>query len=174
MILTARARCSGLTLVEVAVVVVLIGILAGLALQRVIPLIGKAEVVAFLTVKNQLNSALMMETAKRIASGRSRLVPRLENSNPMKLLFEPPENYLGEMSLPKHEDLPPRSWYFDRVTDKLFYRVGDTQRFGISDSVIGFQVQLSVRDPYPDESQAMAEEIVGVRLVSNEALQLTY
>lgn len=108
---------------------ILIGILAGFALQRLLPLIGKAETVSFAMVVNQLDNALLLETAKRIAAGESRSVTQLVGSNPMELMLRPPDTYLGELRLPAVGALPKRSWYFDPVDETLVYKPGDAGRF---------------------------------------------
>ena len=165
----------GLTLIETLVVVIAVGIMAGLALQRLLPLIGKAEVVSFMSVRNQLDSALLMETAKRIAAGRSATVTELQGSNPMQLLLRPPDNYIGEVKFPDHDQMPKRSWYFDKVADLLFYRIGDRERLKSDTNRIAFQVRLSYRDANADGKYgAAADEFRGVMLHPLDGYELTY
>ena len=155
----------GLTLVETLVVVILVGIMAGVALQRLLPLIGKAELVSFMTVRNQLNSALLMETAKRIAGGRASTVTDLQNSNPMTLLLRTPDNYLGEVRQPNHERMARRSWYFDPVKELLFYRIGDRHRLVTDANHIAFRVRLAYRDLNGDgDFLAKVDEFSGVTI----------
>ncbi len=165
----------GLSLIETLVVVIAVGIMAGFALQRLFPLIGKAEIVSFTTVRNQLNSALMMETAKRIAAGESGRVAELQGSNPMLLLLRPPDNYLGELNFPDHNRMPKRSWYFDRVADLLFYRIGDSERVQASANRIAFQVRLSYGDADADGNYgAASDEFRGVMLEAVDPYELVY
>ena len=145
---------SGLTLIEVLVVVILIGILSGFALQRLLPLIGKAETVAFATVVNQLNNALLLETAKRIASGDGRSVPQLAGSNPMELMLRPPDNYLGKLRTPATEPLPKRSWHFDPSREILVYSTGSAARFLADERPlerVEFRVSLDYHDRDGDQ-----------------------
>lgn len=131
------------------VVVACIGILAGLALERLLPLIGKAERVAFMRVQAQLQNALTMETAQRIVRGESARVPRMAGSNPMDYLLQPPANYLGAYHDPPHGEMPAGHWYFDEGRGRLVYRVGSHVDFetetGPGDRA-EFQVRLAFRD----------------------------
>jgi general secretion pathway protein G len=143
------AFARGFTLLEMVAVVVAIGILAGVALERLLPLIGRAERVAFLRVQGQLQSALMLETARRLSRGEGATIPRLSGSNPMEYLLKPPENYLGSHPNPVHREMQPGRWYFDAGRGRLVYRVGRQARFesdeGPADRV-EFRVALGFRD----------------------------
>ena len=150
----ARDWSSGLTLIEFLVAIILIGILAGFALQRLLPLIGKAEAVAFATVVNQLDNALLLETAKRIAGGEGRSVPQLAGSNPMDLMLRPPDNYLGEKRILATQTLPERSWFFDPGRELLVYSTGDAARFLDGDRPlkrVEFRVSLAFHDRDGDQ-----------------------
>lgn len=144
-----RARGRGFSLLEMVVVVVAIGILAGLALERLLPLIGQAERVAFIRVHGQLQNALMLETAQRLIRGESRRVPQMAGTNPMDYVLQPPANYLGVFESPRHEDMPTGFWYFDESRGSLMYRVGRHVGFesegGPADRA-EFQVRLAFRD----------------------------
>jgi len=146
---SCRRLCSGLTLIEFLVVLILIGILTGFALQRLLPLIGKAEAVAFATVVNQLDNALLLETAKRIASGKGGSVPQLVGSNPMDLMLRPPDNYLGERKILTTQALPERSWHFDPFRKILVYETGAEARFLAGERPlerVEFRVSLAYHD----------------------------
>lgn len=119
----------GFSLLELVVVTGLIAILAGLFLDRVLPLIGQAERVAFMQTKRQIHSALLLEAAERVAGGESDTLPELAGSNPMALLLEPPGNYLGTLAALDGSPLPRRSWFFDDATGRLVYRPGRQARF---------------------------------------------
>jgi len=117
-------RARGFTLVELVVVVIAIGILAGLLLERVLPLIGRAERVAFEQVQSQIQSALLLEAAERVTRGESATLAELAGANPMALLLKPPGNYLGALDRPEPASLPRRIWYFDARERRLVYRPG--------------------------------------------------
>ena len=57
------ARGAGFSLIELAVVVVIVGVLIGVVLDRLLPLIGRAERAAFLQTQADLQSALLVEAA---------------------------------------------------------------------------------------------------------------
>jgi type II secretory pathway pseudopilin PulG len=116
-------------LVELAVVIVAVGILVGVVLDRLLPLIGRAERVAFLQVQSDLQSALLLEAAERITSGESNRLAELASGNPMSLFLEPPLNYVGPLSPRDADSVPGGSWYFDKESGRLAYRVGRHTRF---------------------------------------------
>jgi hypothetical protein len=109
---------------EFAVVTIAAGIVTGLLLERVVPLMAGSERVAFMHVRGQLQSALLLETADRIARGDAASLSSLDHANPMSLLVEPPRNYLGVLRNPAPEDVRHARWYFDESTGRLVYRVG--------------------------------------------------
>lgn len=114
----------GFTLLEFAVVVIAVAILAGFLLERVLPLIGRAERVAFEQVRSQIQSALLLEAAERVTRGEAATLVELAGSNPMALLLKPPGNYLGALDRPDPDSLPRRVWYFDETEGRLVYRPG--------------------------------------------------
>ena len=145
---SARLAAAGFTLIEMLVVVVAIGILAGVALDRLYPLIGRAERVAFLRMQAQLQNQLTLLTAERMVRGESATIPALADSNPMDFLLKAPENYLGAFAgVPA--GAPAGHWYFDTVTATLVYLVGSHTRFdgldGPDDRVL-FRVRLAFAD----------------------------
>lgn len=141
-------RQRGISLIEVVVVVIVIGVLAGFALNRMLPVLGRAERIAFMQVRSQLQSALVLEAAERITRGESRALSSLEASNPMGLLLTPPANYLGAVPAVK-EDPAAASWIFDESRRRLIYRVGKYNTF---EALSGPRewVELEVRFAYRD------------------------
>jgi prepilin-type N-terminal cleavage/methylation domain-containing protein len=139
----------GFSLVELAVVVAALVILAGVILDRVLPVIGRAQRAAFLDVQRDLQSSLRLAAAERIASGESAKVLELATVNPMSLLLTPPENYRGVLTGPQQADLPPATWYFDGQTKRLGYRVGRYTRFVAQDGPLD-RIELRVAFVYND------------------------
>ncbi len=121
-------RSRGFSLVELLVVVIAVGILAGALLERVLPLIGRAQRAAFVQVRVDLQTALLLEAAERITRGEAATLPSLAAANPMTLLLSPPANYLGSFASPP-ENVPAATWYFDEHSHRLVYRVGRYARF---------------------------------------------
>ena len=69
----ALRYARGFSLLELVVVVVAVAILTGVALDRLLPLVGRAQRAAFLRVQGDLQSALLLEAADRITRGEARL-----------------------------------------------------------------------------------------------------
>jgi prepilin-type N-terminal cleavage/methylation domain-containing protein len=139
----------GFSLIELVVVVIAIGLLAGFALDRLLPLIGRAQRVAFQQVQSELQSAMLLEAAVRITRGESATLGELAGTNPMALLLKAPQNYAGAMDEPRAETVPGHTWYYDDTRQRLVYRVGKYTRFepleGPPDRV-EFRVSFVYRD----------------------------
>jgi prepilin-type N-terminal cleavage/methylation domain-containing protein len=166
-------NARGFSLLELVVVVVIVGVMAGFALDRLLPLIGRAERAAFFQVQSQLKSALLLEAAERLTSGESATLPELAGVNPMTLLLDAPGNYLGSFDGPEHARVPRARWYYDERTGRLMYRVGKHTRFmpleGPED-----RVELVVEFVYEDVDgdaaySASVDEFDGLRLASVHA-----
>jgi prepilin-type N-terminal cleavage/methylation domain-containing protein len=160
-------RSRGFTLLELVVVVAAVAILAGVALNRLLPLVGRAQRAAFLQVQNELKSALLLEAAERITRGESHTLPELAGANPMTLLLEPPANYVG--SIRKVDDEIPRAtWYYDERQGRLGYRVGRHTRFDAQSGPRDL-VELTVAFVYQDRDadgvfDAARDRFDGLRL----------
>jgi prepilin-type N-terminal cleavage/methylation domain-containing protein len=164
----APRAARGFTLIELVVVVIAIGILAGVALERVLPLIGRAERVAFLQVQNELQSALFLTAAEYLTRGESERIGELVDANPMDLMLVPPANYLGSLQWPIHDEQPGRSWYYDARQRRLVYRVGKYARFEAVEGPAN-RIELVVHFVYSDRDgdgayQAGSDAFGGLRL----------
>jgi prepilin-type N-terminal cleavage/methylation domain-containing protein len=124
-----RSRSCGFTLLELVVAVAAIALLTGAALDRFLPLVGRAERAAFMRVRADLQSTLLLEAAERITRGEAATLPELAAGNPMALLLRPPANYLGSFGRTDIAKLPRAHWFFDEQTGRLAYRVGRYTRF---------------------------------------------
>jgi general secretion pathway protein G len=144
-------RARGFTLIEFVVVVIVIGIVGGFALDRLLPLIGRAERIAFVQVGAQLQSALLLEAAERITRGEAATLAELADGNPMTLLLEPPANYRGAHAT-LGGTLERGSWYFDESRGRLVYRVGKHADFEVFDGPPGV-VELRVQFVYDDRDK---------------------
>ena len=154
---TARARrlhggverAAGFSLIELVVVVVIVGILVAVVLDRLLPLIGRAERAAFLQTQADLQSALLLEAAERITSGESARLAELAAGNPMRLFLRPPLNYVGPLGPDDADEVPGASWYFDERDGLLAYRVGWHTRFdplGAAKDRVEFRVAFVFED----------------------------
>jgi prepilin-type N-terminal cleavage/methylation domain-containing protein len=172
----ARSRVPasrGFSLIELAVVVSAVAILMGIALDRLLPLIGRAQHVAFLHVRGDLQSALLLEAAERITRGEAGELAELAHKNPMALLLEPPANYLGSLERPDPGALPGASWYYDEDARELVYRVGKNTTFQPIDGPpnrVEFKVSFAYEDRDGDGVfDASRDRFNGLRLVAVDA-----
>jgi prepilin-type N-terminal cleavage/methylation domain-containing protein len=139
----------GFTLIELVVVVIAIAILAGAVIERVLPLVARAQRIAFLQVQSDLRSALRLEAAERITRGESHTLGELAAVNPMTLLPAPPRNYVGTWPEDALGAVPGATWYFDERTGRLVYRVGGGARFEAVDGPPA-RIELAVELVYED------------------------
>ncbi|HUO68310.1 MAG TPA: prepilin-type N-terminal cleavage/methylation domain-containing protein [Gammaproteobacteria bacterium] len=168
-VLPTPTDAAGFSLIELAVVVVIVGILGGVLLDRLLPLLGRAERAAFLQTQADLQSALLLEAAEQITSGDTGRLAELASGNPMRLFLRPPPNYVGSVRAGDASAVPRASWYFDERDGRLAYRVGREARFdalGGAPDVVEFRVALiyedrdgdSVFDPTRDRFEGLKLE----------------
>lgn len=114
-------------MLEMLVAITLVVLLYVTMLDRLLPMRGDAEAANVVTVVGGLRSALGLTVADQLVRGRIDGIADLAGSNPMRLLAEQPENYLGEVSGVAPENLPTGHWYFDGARGELVYlvRYGD-------------------------------------------------
>jgi prepilin-type N-terminal cleavage/methylation domain-containing protein len=124
-------RGRGFTLIELAVVATVIGVLAAVLLNQVIFYQEQAEKAAMEQTVAIIRSALHMQTATRFAKDRAADIPRLLKQNPMDWLAEKPMNYKGEYFAPKPTDMEPGNWYYDVQSGYLIYAVRNEANFHI-------------------------------------------
>ena len=166
-------NARGFSLVELVVVVIVVGVMAGFALDRLLPLIGRAERAAFLQVQSQLKSALLLEAAERLTHGESATLPELTGVNPMTLLLEAPANYRGVLDAHSDGRLPRASWFYDATKNRLVYTLGRHTRFAAREGPTD-RIELSVALVFDDVDgdgvyNAAADEFGGLRLASVHA-----
>ncbi len=118
----------GFSLLELAVVVSVIGVLAGALLSRVDLYQDRAEMAAMENVVGAIRSGLNMKVGHLIATGRTSEMSKLITINPMDLLAQKPANYAGEYYSPQNAKISAGNWYFDRKQILLVYiaRTGAT------------------------------------------------
>ena len=114
---------DGFSLLELIIVIILVALLFTVAVNRLAPLRGDAEAAHVATVIGSLRSAIGMEAASRVVRQGVQGLADMEGLNPMTLLQEVPEQYVGVLPTDRPEEIPPGSWYFDDVNELLVYRV---------------------------------------------------
>lgn len=119
---------KGFTLLEMVIVIVLIGFLGLIVIDRVWKYRVYAEDAAVTAIIGNLRSALGLEVAHLVVRGQSRNIALLKNTNPMKLLAQTPNNYLGkvkDISTIKESGV----WYFNENDHTLNYIVNYPENF---------------------------------------------
>jgi len=165
----------GFTLLELVVVVAAVALLMGVALERMLPLVGRAQRAAFLQVERELQSALLLEAAERITRGEAHTLPEVAAANPMTLLLTPPPNYIGTVNYADEADIPRASWFFDVSAGRLAYRVGRYTRFDAKDGPAD-RIELTVAFVYDDRDgdhvfDPIGDRFGGLRLTSIHAYE---
>lgn len=122
-------RPRGFTLFELVIVVCLVGILASIALDRLLRYQEIAEKTAMEATIGAIRSAQALQSASRILDGGLVAVGRMQTENPVGWLAQPPPGYLGGLRDPALDQVPGGSWYFDLKNNELVYRPQHTRYF---------------------------------------------
>jgi prepilin-type N-terminal cleavage/methylation domain-containing protein len=153
-------RSRGFTLIELIVVVCVVALLFGVALDRLLRYQELGERAALEQNIAAMNTALTMKFAGYVISGKPAAIEAEVGSNPIDLLARPPENYLGELVDPERKALPPRSWYFDRGSGELVYLPGRSRYLTItSASHDGLRFRISLTEAR--EARELRQPFVG-------------
>lgn len=122
MIGAARLRSQrGFSLLELIVVIVLISVLLTLGIERLLVMKAQAERIAMEQVLSSVRSGLTIRLAELAVRSRLPQAAALAGKNPLNVLSEKPQNYLGELFGPDPWTLPRGNWYFDLQEGALCY-----------------------------------------------------
>lgn len=122
-------RQSGFTLLELAVVVVIIGTLFLFSYQKYLDLLIDVEKASVEQTVGVLRSAVGMKVAKMVVDGKIGELKNYEGGNPIYLLAEVPINYEGEITDPQTLGERTGIWFFDKTAKLLIYRVKNRTEF---------------------------------------------
>ena len=123
-----RPGQRGFTLLELIVVIIIISILGLVAVSRFWQWSVAAERANLQTVVGAIRTALGLETTRLAMRQQLKQLPRLVGTNPMKLLAQTPNHYMGEIKNEK-QIVPGGNWYFDVSSNLLVYRLKYTNGF---------------------------------------------
>jgi hypothetical protein len=146
------------------IVILLIGMLMSMAIDRLLQLQIEAERVSVQHVIGVLDSALNLQIAEMVIKRGLESLRELENTNPMDYLAKQPYNYAGIKSGNAAAGMPDESWYFDAEKDVLVYKVKNRKYFE-SDIEGEPRIVLRLAVVYSDDvSGKNGSNIQGVRL----------
>ncbi len=118
-----RAKEKGFTFLELAVVITIISALAVVALDRYYKLLVDVERTSMEHDLGVMRSAISLQVAGHYVAGNMAGLNQLAGSNPVDLLAEKPNNYLGVLSPDNGADVEDGSWYYHPRQQALIYRV---------------------------------------------------
>jgi general secretion pathway protein G len=157
---TAKQR--GAHLLEFVVVVVVVGVLMTILLQRVFYYQGEAERIAFVNTVANVRTALEIKVAQGKLPGGSIDLTTLTEQNPLNLLKNKPSNYAGELFKPSDSDIGEGNWCFDRSDKTLIYLLNNVNSFEDAQSKrLKFKVKFS-RLPHRPAKPSGTPEPTGV------------
>jgi hypothetical protein len=143
---------------ELVVVICVVALLFTIALDRLMRFQELGERTAVEQNIAAINVALTMKFAALVASGRGQAIEKELLANPVDLLARPPENYLGALYAPPPEQLPARSWYFDRESGDLVYMPGRVRYLTAPpDAANGLRFKVALTDPSPRQDEGVTE-----------------
>lgn len=148
----------GFTLIELVVVICIVALLFGIALDRLMRYQELGERTAMEQNLAAINVALSMKFAALVAAGRGSAIEKEVGANPVDLLARPPANYLGALYAPEPETLPRQSWYYDRQSGELVY-VPSRARYLTAppDALNGLRFRVALTDPSPRKDEGIKE-----------------
>lgn len=157
---TGRER--GFTLFELAIVVIIVGVLAGVLLLRAQQYREEAQLQSVRQTIGLLRVAMELRVLK--AGGSSRIVAmrRMTEENPFDWLEQKPENYVGEYYSPDLKEIPTGNWVFDRRDKTLVFLLNSDKTFSFNASnFLKFKVEFT-QARVPGEKHGPAEVPTGL------------
>jgi type II secretory pathway pseudopilin PulG len=144
----ARQRQLGFSLMELAVVAVLLSILLGVLLERLTFYQEAAERARFEATLQVYKTALQIRLAELILERREGEARGLEVENPTRWLSERPTDYGGIYPVQPEAG----AWYFDESARELVYVANSARRLQVEPRNGMKQLRFTVKVAYQDVS----------------------
>ncbi|MBX3665086.1 MAG: prepilin-type N-terminal cleavage/methylation domain-containing protein [Burkholderiales bacterium] len=141
-----RQRQRGFSLLELAVVAVVLSVLLGVFLERLTFYQEAAERARFEATLQVYKTALQIRLAELILERREGEARALEVENPTRWLSERPTDYGG--SYPARPE--PGTWYFEEGTRELVYVANSARRLAVEPRNGMKQLRFAVKVVYQD------------------------
>ena len=133
----------GYSLLEFAVVMVVVGVLAAVLLNRMAYYQVQAERVSLQSTVANLRSTLQIRIEQAQLPGRSLDLTMLAEENPFTWLNSKPVNYAGEYYSPSDQQIGGGNWCFDRRDKSIVYLLNNRGTFfGVKPMRLKFKVKL--------------------------------
>ena len=156
-------RARGFTLVELVIVVCVVALLFGIALDRLLRYQELGERAALQQNIAAINTALALRFAAYVVMGAPQRISEEVGRNPVDLLVRPPDNYVGELASADGRALPRPCWYFDGLAGELVYLPARRRYWagpsGAPDS-IRFRVGLTAGENLPGQPRVLPQPFV--------------
>jgi len=157
-----RRGGTGFTMLELAIVLVIVSALAAILFDRAQANLESAERMVMERQARDIGSALNYQVAKLVGFNQQRELDRLANANPVEWLPSKPANYLGEFGATPQGKEVAGNWFFDIETRELVYIVRRGDRF-VADASGRKHVRYSVLLVTGSTNSAGTREITGAR-----------
>ena len=161
----SSSKQRGFTFLELAVVITVISALAMVALNYYYKLLVDIERTAMEQDLGAIRTAISMQVVGHFSAGKMSDLKKLVDSNPMDLLAEKPENYLGVISHYTLEEIEKGNWFYDSQAQILIYLVRNQVYFE-TDLKEPARAQFKILPKYSDKKQRFGskKEITGLTL----------
>jgi len=157
------SRARGFTLIELVIVICVVGLLFGIALDRLLRYQELGERAVLQQNVAAINSALALKFAAYVVLGTPQRIAEEVGRNPVHLLARPPENYLGEFAVPDTKTFSRPSWYFDASAGELVYLPVRRRYWSGSSTApesVRLRVELTADDSRPGEPRMLSQPFV--------------
>lgn len=162
-------RQQGFTLFELVVVIIIISALLAFAFDRLLKLQVQAERASMEQVIGNIKSALALTIGKHIATDTIPGLRKYLDTNPMDLLADTPQTYLGSF-----RGQPPKlakgvNWYYDQTSRTLVYVTANPAYFhseGPEKNVIQFKILPVYDDNNANGRFDAGDSLAGLKLAA--------